>query len=106
MKGQDKLLISARREEENPTNRLSASLTREFDLTEKVVPQSLKAGLTMDGVLKITATVDRDVNVNGGVTSGNPSQESRLNGKVVNSPGVGLNGGGAATMNGAKTHGL
>lgn len=50
------VLITAERSETNDCSRLAASLTREFNLRElRIASQTLKAGMTVDGLLKISA---------------------------------------------------
>lgn len=79
LRGSDKLIITANREEENDHTSLSASLKREFRLPRRIHPHSLRAGLTNDGVLNVTAIMDEAVSVvaNGSTssnsTSGSPS---------------------------------
>lgn len=51
------LTVCADRTEATDCSRLTASLVREFDLPERIAPQTLKAGITHDGLLKITALV-------------------------------------------------
>ena len=65
LKGHDKLVITAQRHEENPKDILNASVTREFMLPERIYPHSLKAGLTHDGILNVTALVHQASPVNG-----------------------------------------
>ena len=60
LKGQDKLLINAQREESNIHGKMAATLDREFNLPEKIDAQSLKAGLTTDGLLRVTASLSKD----------------------------------------------
>lgn len=64
LKGHDRLVINAQRQEVNPNDTLTASVTREFSLPEKIYPHSLKAGLTQDGILNVTAIVEEQSPVN------------------------------------------
>lgn len=57
LKGHDKLVINANRNEENETDTLIACVTREFQLPERIYPHSLKAGLSQDGILNTTALI-------------------------------------------------
>lgn len=73
LKGQDKLIVSAQRDESNVHSKMSASLSREFDLPDKIQPQTLKAGLTTDGLLKVSALLtqqDENGHHNGVVVNG------------------------------------
>ena len=68
LKGHDKLVITAQRQEDNPKDTLTACVTREFQLPERIYPHSLKAGLTHDGILNVTALVHQPSPVNGEAT--------------------------------------
>lgn len=56
-KGASQLIVCADRTEATDCSRLTASLVREFDLPERIDPHTLKAGITSDGLLKISAQV-------------------------------------------------
>ena len=60
LNGKHKLLVLAERKEETGHQRLSAALTREFNLSRPIYPHSLKAGLTHDGILKVTARIQEE----------------------------------------------
>ena len=70
LRGTDKLIVTASRDEETEHNTLTASLKREFKLSRKILPHSLRAGLTQEGILNVTAMVDESVTVviNGGAS--------------------------------------
>ena len=59
--GQNRLEISAQRQEQDDAGTLNASISRQFHLPDKILPKTIQAGLTNDGVLKIAAVVDSDV---------------------------------------------
>ena len=61
--GQAKLVINAQRNESEGGNTLNAALSREFVLPNKIIPKTIQAGLTTDGILKIAAVVDCDEQV-------------------------------------------
>ena len=61
LNGKNKLLVVAERKDETVYQRLNANLTREFNLSQPIYPHSLKAGLTHDGILKVTARIQEDV---------------------------------------------
>lgn len=63
LKGNDRLLVSADRKEDSRLGKLSASLSREFLLPFPIEPRTLKAGMTTDGLLKVSANVVRDNDV-------------------------------------------
>ena len=63
LKGNDRLLISADRKQDNRLDKLTASLSREFVLPLPIEPRSLKAGMTTDGLLKVSATVVIDSDI-------------------------------------------
>ena len=69
LKGHDKLVITAQRTEDNPKDTLNAIVTREFQLPERIYPHSLKAGLTHDGILNVTALIHQPSPVNGNASS-------------------------------------
>ena len=85
VRGQNKIVITAEREESNMHSKLSANLSREFDLSHKIEPNTLKAGLTVDGLLRITAAVldgsdsSSAVNENTPVGNGQLSSEDGSN---------------------------
>ena len=58
LKGAKRLVVLAERhEDEDKKVTLSATLRREFELPEPIIPTSLKAGLTHDGILNVSALV-------------------------------------------------
>ena len=59
VRGHEKVIVTAEKEDVQERSRLSAKLTREFDLPERILPQSLRAGLTLDGVLKVMAHIEK-----------------------------------------------
>ena len=63
LKGNDRLLVSADRKEDHRLGKLSASLSREFLLPFPIESPTLKAGMTTDGLLKVSANVVRDSDV-------------------------------------------
>ena len=77
LNGKNKLLVVAERKDETVYQRLNASLSREFNLSQPIYPHSLKAGLTHDGILKVTARIQEDVEetgvINGDNTPPSPS---------------------------------
>lgn len=50
-----KVIVSAERTEVTDCSRMTASLVREFDLPARISSKTLKAGLTEQGLLRITA---------------------------------------------------
>ncbi len=72
LKGHDRLLINAQRQETNENDTMSATVMREFHLCERIYPHSLKAGLTQDGILNVTALVQE----------GSPVSVSSVNGET------------------------
>ena len=58
--GRDKLIVSAERSDDSATQKLRAHLSREFSLPFRIIPQTLQAGLTTDGVLKVSALIETD----------------------------------------------
>lgn len=72
VRGHDKVIINAQKEDKSAKSKLSAQLTREFDLPERILPQTLKAGLTLDGVLKIVAHVEKKVSPTNGQNGSAP----------------------------------
>ena len=69
--GPSSLVVVAQRNENNTTSRMTASLSREFDLPSKIVPETLKAGFMANGLLRVSARVARDDEMNGKLGSGN-----------------------------------
>ena len=55
VKGQDTITVSAERIENTDNSKLNASINREFDLPDKIISKTLKAGLSGDGILEILA---------------------------------------------------
>ena len=60
LKGKDRLVVTAERQEDSGVCKLAASLSREFVLPAKIEPSTLKAGMTVEGVLKVTASLAED----------------------------------------------
>ena len=77
IRGQNKVVVNAERDESNASSKLSAKLSREFDLSHKVDPHTLKAGLTTDGLLRITALVIEEGSEGGSSAAENTSNMVR-----------------------------
>lgn len=82
VKGQDKVIVSAERVENTDSSKLNASIYREFDLSDKIIGKTLKAGVAGDGILRVSALLDDPVG-HGGL-NGHISVKIEQNGMDVN----------------------
>ncbi len=63
VKGHRQLSVTASRDQKDSKSSLNASVVREFELEQSIRPETLRAGLTSDGVLKVTAEVMQDTDI-------------------------------------------
>lgn len=80
MAGPAKIVVNAQRSEESAASKLTASLSREFNLPATIVPESLKAGYMASGLLRIGARVlDNQHDVSNSSVNGNVLLPSNIN---------------------------
>jgi HSP20 family molecular chaperone IbpA len=77
MAGPALLAITAVRSESNASSRMTASLSREFDLPSRIVPETLKAGFMANGLLRISARVLTEQHQND-VSNGNDDAHAAI----------------------------